>query len=91
MNSRLKAGFGQVSKTVIQDPEISLPEKAIYAYLCTYAGSDNTLFVSVDRIASECGNTQSTVIRILRKLEQRSIIRRESRGSGMTKLTTILK
>jgi predicted transcriptional regulator len=91
MNSRLKQGFGQVSKTVIQDPEISLQEKAIYSYLCTYAGSDNTLFVSVDRMASECGNTQSTIIRILGKLEKKGIIRRESRSSGQTKLTTILK
>ena len=91
MNSRLKPGFGQVSKTVIQDPEISLQEKAIYSYLCTYAGTDNTLFVSVDRMANECGNTQSTIIRILGKLEKKGIIRRESRGSGQTKLTTLLK
>lgn len=80
-----------MSKTVIQDPEISLPEKALYSYLCTYAGPDNTLFTSVDRMASECGNTQSTIIRLLGKLEQKGIIRRESRGSGMTKLTTLLK
>ncbi|MFO0452186.1 MAG: helix-turn-helix domain-containing protein, partial [Pseudomonadota bacterium] len=69
-----------MSKTVIQDPEISLQEKAIYSYLCTYAGTDNTLYVGVDRMANECGNTQSTIIRILGKLEQRGIIRRESRG-----------
>jgi DNA-binding MarR family transcriptional regulator len=91
MNPRLKEGFGQVSKTVIQDPNISLPEKALYSYLCTYAGPDNTLFVGVDRMAEDCGNTQSTIIRILGKLEKKGIIRREVRGSGITKLTTILK
>lgn len=91
MNPRLKNGFGQVSKTVIQDPNISLPEKALYSYLCTYAGTDNTLFASVDKMASECGNTQSTIIRLLGKLEKKGIIRRESRGSGQTKLTTLLK
>lgn len=91
MNPRLKNGFGQVSKNVMQDPNISLPEKALYSYLCTYAGIDNSLFVGVDRMAEECGNTQSTIIRILGKLEKKGIIRRESRGSGMTKLTIILK
>lgn len=91
MNPRLKKGFGQVSNVVIRDPELSLPEKALYSHLCTYAGPDNTLYVGVDRMANECGNTQSTIIRILGKLEQKGIIRRESRGSGQTKLTTILK
>lgn len=91
MNSRLEKGFGQVSKTVIHDPNISLPEKAIYSYLCTYAGSDSSLFVGVDKIANDCGNTQSTIIRILGKLEKKGVIRRESRGSGKTKLTIILK
>ena len=91
MNSRLEKGFGQVSKTVIHDPNISLQEKALYSYLCTYAGPDNSLYVGVDRMAEECGNTQSTIIRILGKLEKKGIIRRESRGSGKTKLTIILK
>jgi DNA-binding MarR family transcriptional regulator len=91
MNPRLKHGFGQVTKTVICDPDITLKEKAIYAYLCTYADSNNSLFVSVKKIAAECGNTESTVIRILKQLEQKGVITRESRGYGITKTTVILK
>lgn len=92
MNIRLKNGFGQVSNTVIRDPEISLRDKAIYAYLATYANSKtNELTVSVNKIATECGIDQSTVKRSLDELEKRGIILRINRGYHQTKLTTLLK
>ena len=48
-NVRVKGGFGMVSNTVIRDPEISLKDKAIYAYLSTYAnGQTNECTVGID-------------------------------------------
>lgn len=76
----------------MQDPRLSLREKALYAYLATYANSeDNTLFVTIDRICDECNIGRSTVKRILNKLVAMGIISRETRGFNQSKLTMLLK
>lgn len=90
--NRLKNGFGMVSNTVMRDPELSLGEKALYAYLSTYANSStHELFVSVNKIASECDIGQSTVKRHLATLEKKKVISRVSRGHRMSKITILLK
>jgi len=91
VNSRLKDGFGLVSNTVIRDPSISLGEKSLYAYLSTYANSENELFVSVSKMADECGIGQSTVKRYLSNLEKKKIISRVSRGHKVSRITILLK
>jgi DNA-binding MarR family transcriptional regulator len=91
-NPRIDGGFGMVPKTVMADPELSLKEKGLYAYLTTYAnGTTNELTVSVSRMASECGTTQSTVKRSLKILESKKIIKRDNTGFLTTKKTTLLK
>jgi DNA-binding MarR family transcriptional regulator len=89
--SRTKNGYGIVSNTVMRDPEISLGEKSLYAYLSTYADTDNRLFVSVSKMADECGIGQSTVKRYLSTLEEKKIISRISRGHKISKITILLK
>lgn len=90
--SRIKNGFGQVSNTVLRDPELSLGEKALYSYLCTYAdASTDELFVSINRIASELGIGHSTVKRHFHTLEKKGVIVRLKRGHGMSSITKIMK
>ena len=91
MNNRTTNGFGIVSNTVMRNPDITLGEKSLYAYLSTYANSNNELFVSVNKIADECGIGQSTVKRYLSNLEKKKIISRISRGHKVTKVTILLK
>ena len=92
MSSRLKSGFGQVSNTVLRDPELSLGEKALYSYLCTYASSDNSeLFVSVNKMASECNIGVSTVKRHLQTLEKKGVILRMRNSYKSITITRILK
>ena len=43
-------GYGLIPKIVILDPTLSIEAKAIYAYLCAYAGSTDTAAVSRDKI-----------------------------------------
>lgn len=91
-NSRLRGGFGQCTNTVMRDPSVSIRDKALYAYLCTYADSQaNTLTVSVFRMADELGVCKQTIIRSLKNLENQKIISRVSRGRGQSKTTFILK
>lgn len=92
MNQRIKDGFGQVSNTVLRDPEFTLGEKALYSYLCTYADSNNgELFVSINRIAAELGIGHSTAKRHLYTLEKKGVIVRIKRGYGMSSITKLIK
>jgi DNA-binding MarR family transcriptional regulator len=91
-NYRLLKGFGQVSVTVMRNPTISVGEKAVYAYLSTYANSvTNETFVSVTTIAAETGLGYSTVKRYLKKLEEKEIIKRKPRGSKQSCITILIK
>lgn len=92
MNQRIKLGFGQVSNTVLRDPEYTLGEKAVYSYLCTYANSEtDELFVSINRIAAELNISHSTAKRHLYTLENKGVIMRLKRGHGMSSITKIIK
>jgi DNA-binding MarR family transcriptional regulator len=92
MNIRLSKGFGMVSKAVMQDPNISLRDKGLYAYLSTYADKDDSdMTISVNRISAECGITTSTVKRILEDLIKKKVIQRVRRGDGLTAVTSLLK
>jgi predicted transcriptional regulator len=91
-NPRLKGGFGMISKAVVSDPTIMMREKALYAYLVTYANSiTNELSVSVNRMSAELGVTQATIKRSLRILEDKEIIRRISVGHKNVRKTILLK
>jgi DNA-binding MarR family transcriptional regulator len=91
MNRRITNGFGMVSNTVLRDPDISLGEKALYSYLSTYADKNNELFVSVTKIADECGIGYSTALRHLKNLEKIGVISRKSRGFNQSKTISLLK
>ena len=91
-NARVKNGFGMVSNTVIRDPEISLKEKAVYSFLCTYVDNKtNQCTVGIDRMAAECGVDQSTIKRALKILKDKGVIQRLSRGINNTSITILLK
>ena len=91
-NLRLKNGYGMVSSSVVRDPAISLRDKGLYAYLCSYASStDDGLTVSVNRAAAECNVDPSTIRRILDQLKKDGVIIREPRNAGESYLTTIKK
>lgn len=84
-------GFGIVSNDIIRNPELTLREKGMYAHLSTYAdASTGTLTVSINRIASECGIAHSTAKRILKKLVEKGVVKREYRSRHETHLTTLL-
>jgi predicted transcriptional regulator of viral defense system len=90
-NPRLKNKYGLVSNTVVREPSYCLRSKGLYAYLCTYADSNNELTVGVDRMAAECNVDQSTIKRILADLKKSGVISRISRGTTNTSITILLK
>lgn len=91
-NPRLNGGFGMVSRKLMTDPDISVRDKGVYAYLTTYADSvTNELTVSINKMAAELGITQATVKRSLKTLEDKNIIVRIDNGVMVTRKTILLK
>lgn len=91
-NPRLNGGFGFITKAVMADPELSMKDKGLYAYLATYADSaTNELRVSVNRMCAELGVTQATVKRSLKLLEEKGVIKRVNSGTLQTRRTILLK
>lgn len=90
-NPRILKGYGMVSSSVVRDPNISLRDKGLYAYLASYADIDNTLTVSVNRAANECGVDPSTIRRILDELKKAGVIVRETRAPGQSYKTILNK
>lgn len=90
MNQRL-VRYGLVSNNVMRDPEICLRSKGLYAYLCTYADSNNECTVSVNRIAAECDMSNSSVKRILDILVKKGVIVREKRDLLQSYKTILIK
>lgn len=89
-NKRLTGGFGMISNIVMRNPNISLRDKGLYAYLATYADVNNELTVSIRRISNECNINESTVRRILKNLQKQKIIERIKRSHAMSFKTILL-
>ena len=81
-----------MSCNVLRDPDLTLKDKGLYAYLSTYADSvENQLTVSVNKIAAECGTTPSTVKRSIEVLKSKGIIKRVRSGKNTPVKTILLK
>lgn len=90
MRNRLKARYGMVSSTVVCDPGITLGQKGLYSYLCSYADQNDELFVGINKIANENNIGYSTALKYLSLLEKLNLITRRRRA-GKSSVITILK
>ena len=52
-------GYGIIPKLVMKDKKLTVEAKAIYAYICSYAGGGDTAFPSVDLICSDLGMSEN--------------------------------
>lgn len=67
-------GFGTVSKLVMRDRNLTPEAKAIYAYICSYAGSGCTAFPSVSLILADLGMSKPRYYKHRKQLEERGYI-----------------
>ena len=76
--------YGILSKTLMKDRNIDIKGKAIYALLCTYAGSSRTAFPGVGLILADLGISKDTYYKHMNKLKQYGYVRvrQENRGNG---------
>lgn len=81
-----------LDNSVVQDPELSLKEKGLYAFLTSYCDNlSRSTTISVNRIAAENGISVSTAKRLLDLLVERKVIVRHRRKKYESWTTTLLK
>lgn len=62
------AGYGMIPKLVMQDRNLSVTSKAIYAYFCSYTGAGNTCFPSYKKICYDLNIHEETFIKHFKPL-----------------------
>lgn len=67
-------GFGTISKLVMRDRSLTPEAKAIYAYICSYAGAGCTAFPSVSLILADLGMSKPRYYKHRKLLEERGYI-----------------
>jgi DNA-binding MarR family transcriptional regulator len=70
--------YGRVLKEVVQDPDLSIEAKGLYALIASLCGAGNECYPTVGRLAQYLGKSRCTVHRLLKQLvEKRAIYRYE--------------
>ena len=75
----VKKKFGIVYTEIIQDPDLSLRAKGLYAILCSYADKERKCYPSISTLAESAGVTRRTIERTLIELEQKDYVRRQGK------------
>lgn len=77
-----KHGYGLIPKLVMTDHSISITAKAIYAYLCSLAGSGSVAFPGRDKIVSTLSINKETYYTHMKQLIDRNYIKVSRKRSG---------
>ena len=67
-------GYGKIPKLVMKDKDLAIEAKAIYAYLCSYAGSGNTAFPSVSLMCDDLNISDNRFYKYKKQLTDKGYI-----------------
>lgn len=80
---RSKQKYGIISQNIMRNPFITPTAKALYSYLASFAGSENTAFPGRDLICHDMGFNKDTFTKYMWELECWEIVQKEKfRGQG---------
>lgn len=68
-------GYGVIAKQAMRDRNLSIEAKAIYAYMCSYAGSGETAFPSVKRMCYDLNISKDRYYNHLKLLTDQGYIK----------------
>lgn len=86
----LNEGYGKVWKPILRSKRISAGAKALYAYIDSFAGSENKpVWVSQETMAEELGISVRQLRRLVQELAEQELIEVKRRGNTQTNLYQI--
>lgn len=71
--------YGIVKADVMQDPDLSVSSKVVYALLCTFANRERQCHPSITHLSELLGVSRRTVERALSELKKKDYVKREGR------------
>lgn len=74
--SKLPGGYGMIQRAVMKEKSITIQAKAIYALLCSYTGSNEFCFPTVETIGKDISLSKPMVIKYLNELEGFGLIQK---------------
>ena len=81
---RRKTGFFITDNAIFDRKDLSANEKLVYLYFCRRANSENKAWPSYQRIADDCGFSRKTVIEVIKKLINKSLLKKNTRSNQST-------
>lgn len=79
-------GFTQVPNFILEDPEISIGSKVVYAMFLRYAWHNDHCFPGQDTLAKHLGMSIGRTNQFIKELEAGGLIEIKKRGQGKTNL-----
>lgn len=79
-------GFTQVPNLVLRNSDLTEGAKLVYALLLSYAWHNESCFPGQERLAEDCGKTQSWVSKRMVELEKNGFLEIQRRGQGKTNI-----
>ncbi len=84
-----RGGFTQVPNFILEDPNLGLGAKVIYAMFLRYAWHNNLVFPGQETLAKAIGMSPSRVSEFTKQLSDCGLIEITRRGQGRTNLYRI--
>lgn len=75
-------GFGLIYRAAMQDPDISVTAKGIYAYLCSISGSGGTSYTSRERMLEDMGLSKKAYYAHVSELYDQGYLARKQLHAG---------
>ncbi len=69
-----KDGYGVIARKVMRDKSISCDAKAVYAYICSFAGTGGNAFPSLEMMCSELGIGEKKLYKCRKELVEKNLI-----------------
>ena len=92
MQGVFEKGYGFVAKKVMRDKTLNILSKAVYAYICSYAGKGKDAFPSQNLICGDLGIGKSTLLKYIKELKDRgyiTVIQHKEKGKFAQNLYTV--
>ena len=74
MKNEKNKGYGLVYQNIMRNKNLSIEAKAIYAYLCSYAGNKGECYPKIDLIINELNISKSRFYKHIEQLIQYKVI-----------------
>lgn len=75
----IELGYGTITKQAMQDQKLTIEAKAIYAYLCSFAGGKDEAWPSISRICYDLKISENRLRKHMNLLIQEDYITRYRR------------